>query len=132
MKHIFSTLLALSITNLFATTGDPEQRIKAPVESVVIYLDGAEVNQSKTVTLEAGRNTIIFTGISTRLVSKSIQINAGVDASILSISDKINYLSATAETPKTKQLKDSLKLLTDLIDQLNYEKEYFEHKNKKS
>src|SRR5437016_948825 len=126
MKHIFTFVFALCILNLAAKTGDNEQRVKAPVESVVVYLDGAEITQNKTITLEAGRNTIIFTGISSRLISKSIQINAGADASILSISDKINYLSATVETPKTKQLKDSLKLLTDIIDQLNYEKESFD------
>jgi uncharacterized protein (TIGR02231 family) len=126
MKHILTIAFALCILNLAAKTGDNEQRVKAPVESVVVYLDGAEITQNKTITLEAGRNTIIFTGISSRLISKSIQINAGADASILSISDKINYLSATVETPKTKQLKDSLKLLTDIIDQLNYEQESFE------
>jgi uncharacterized protein (TIGR02231 family) len=126
MKKILTAAFALCILNLAAKTGNNEQRVKAPVESVVVYLDGAEITQNKTIILEAGRNTIIFTGISSRLVSKSIQINAGADASILSISDKINYLSATVETPKTKQLKDSLKLLTDIIDQLNYEQESFE------
>src|ERR1700739_472792 len=122
MKYILTFLFTFILTNFYGINGDNEQRVKAPVESVVVYLDGAEINQSKIVALEAGRNTIIFTGISSHLVSKSIQINAGTDASILSISDKINFLSSAIETPKTKQLKDSLKLLTDIIDQLNYEK----------
>lgn len=130
MKFILSTAFTLCLVNLFATGGDNEQRIKVPVEAVVVYLDGAEITHNKTLTLEAGRNTIVFTGISSRLISKSIQINAGAETSILSISDKINYLGAAAESPKTKQLKDSLKLLTDIIDQFNYEKEAFDIEKK--
>jgi uncharacterized protein (TIGR02231 family) len=126
MKILFSSFLGLFIMNSFAATGDNEQRVKAPVESVVIYLEGAEITQAKTVQLEAGRNTIIFTGISSKLISKSIQINAGPDASILSISDKINYLGTDNLSPKARQLKDSLKMLNDMIGQLNYEKEAFE------
>src|SRR5258708_21200846 len=92
MKNIFTPILTLCLLNSFGNNGDNEQKIKAPVESVVVYLDGAEITQSKTVTFEAGRNTIVFTGISSHLLSKSIQINPGPDVSILSISDKINYL----------------------------------------
>ncbi len=130
MKSILTSLLSISLISLWAANGDNEQRIKAPVESAVVYLDGAEVTHNKTITLEAGRNSIIFTGISSHLISKSIQINAGSDASILSISDKINYLTANIETPKTKQLKDSLKLLRETIEQLNYEKEAYNTEKK--
>jgi len=126
MKNFFTLCLSVGFLNIFATGGDNEQRIKVPVESVVVYLDGAEITQSKSITLEEGRNTLIFTGISARLISKSIQINAGLDASILSISDKINYLERAVETPKIKQLKDSIKILSDVIDQLNYEKEAYD------
>lgn len=126
MKHIFTSCLLLGLLKLSAGNGDNEQRIKTPVESVVVYLDGAEITQSKTISLEEGRNTIVFTGISSRLLSKSIQINAGMDVSILSISDKINYLDAAVETPKIKSLKDSIKLLSDAIDMLNYEKEAYD------
>lgn len=126
MKTFLASCLTLSLSALFAGNGDNEQKVKTPVESVVVYLDGAEVTQSKTLTLEAGRNSIIFTGISSRLISKSIQINAGLDASILSISDKINYLESAIETPKIKQLKDSIRVLSDAIDMLNYEKEAYD------
>jgi uncharacterized protein (TIGR02231 family) len=129
MKNLFTLLFSVSISTLFAGN-DNEQRIKAPVESVVVYLDGAEVTHTKTITLEAGRNAVVFRGISSYVISKSIQINAGNDVSILSISDKINYLTAGTETPKTKQLKDSLKLLNELIEQTNYEKEAYDTEKK--
>ncbi|HXD93757.1 MAG TPA: mucoidy inhibitor MuiA family protein, partial [Bacteroidia bacterium] len=125
MKYILTSLLSICLLNLLAQNTDNEQRLKVPVESTVVYLDGAEVTHNKTVTLEAGRNSIVFTGISSHLISKSVQINAGSDASILSISDKINYLNRGVETPKIKNLKDSLKLLRETLDQLSYEKEAY-------
>ena len=48
------------MTNLFAGIGDNEQRIKVPVESVVVYLDGAEITHNKTVTLESWRYSLFF------------------------------------------------------------------------
>ncbi len=125
MKYILTSLLSICLLNLLAQNTDNEQRLKVPVESTVVYLDGAEVTHNKTVTLEAGRNSIVFTGISSHLISKSVQINAGSDASILSISDKINYLNRGVETPKIKNLKDSLKLLRETLEQLSYEKEAY-------
>ena len=131
MKQALTSLvLSISFFTISASNIDNEQRFKAPVESVVVYLDGAEVTHNKTVTLEAGRNSIVFTGISTRLISKSIQINAGSEVSILSISDKKNYLNTNIETLKTKQLKDSLKNLNEIIEQLNDEKEAYDTEKK--
>jgi uncharacterized protein (TIGR02231 family) len=130
MKYIFTLLFSISLISLSAQNNDKEQRIKVPVESAVVYLDGAEVTHNKTITLEVGRNSIVFTGISSHLISKSIQINAGNDVSILSISDKINYLNSNIETPKTKQLKDSLKLLNETVEQLTYEKEAYSTEKK--
>lgn len=117
--------MTVCLLSLSAQGADNEQRLKVPVESTVVYLDGAEITHNKTVTLEAGRNSVVFTGISSHLISKSVQINAGNDASILSISDKINYLNSSIETPKLKSLKDSIKLLRETVEQLNYEKEAY-------
>lgn len=50
----------MSTINLLAQNTDNEQRIKAPVESAVVYLDGAEVTHNKNITLEAGRNAIVL------------------------------------------------------------------------
>lgn len=130
MRYIFTSLFAISIISLSAQNTDNEQRIKAPVESAVVYLDGAEVTHNKTITLEAGRNAIVFTGISTRLIAKSIQINAGSSVSILSISDKKNYINTNTETSKAKALKDSVKLLNDVVTQLANEKDAYDTEKK--
>ena len=101
------------------------QEISTPVQSAIIYLYGAEVTHSKQVTLNAGRNKIVFVGLSTKLNAKSIQVNNTGDASILAISDAINYFANQKESTKIKQLKDSVQMLTEAISQLNNDKDAY-------
>lgn len=108
-------VLSLFILCGFAakSQNNENQQINAPVKSVILYLDGAEVSQSKQVNLNAGRTVLTFTGLSPKLISKSIQVNVGNDVIVLSVSDKINFLTEQIETPRVKQLKDSIELYTD-------------------
>ncbi|MBL7893082.1 MAG: DUF4139 domain-containing protein [Bacteroidia bacterium] len=107
-----------------------QQEINSPVQSVIVYLDGAEVTQSKQVSLAPGRNKIVFTGLSQKLVSKSVQVNISGDVAILSVSDEINYLSKQDDQPRVKQLKDSVQYLNDALTQLRNEKDaYVTEKN---
>ncbi len=127
-SHHMKTILyaALFIPALIhAQSTIPAQNIQSKVESAILYLDGAELTQKKSISLNPGRNLIVFTGITPKLVSKSVQITASGDVSILSVSDKINYLSLTKENPKVKQLRDSLELIGDNVSQLIYEKEAY-------
>ncbi|MCE3260665.1 MAG: mucoidy inhibitor MuiA family protein, partial [Bacteroidetes bacterium] len=96
-------------------------QVKAPVKSVILYLDGAEVAQSKQVNLNAGRTLVTFTGLSPKLISKSIQVNVGNDVTVLSVSDKINFLTESKETPRLKQIKDSIEMLNDANMQLQWQ-----------
>ena len=120
---IYAALFIPALIHAQATI--PSQNIQSKVESAILYLDGAELTQKKSISLNPGRNLIVFTGITPKLVSKSVQITASGDVSILSVSDKINYLSLTKENPKVKQLKDSLELVGDNVSQLIYEKEAY-------
>ncbi|MGZ3900304.1 MAG: DUF4139 domain-containing protein, partial [Bacteroidia bacterium] len=79
------------------------------------------VAQSKHVSLNPGRTLLTFTGLSPKLISKSIQVNVPPDVMVLSVSDKINFLNTQRITPRGKQLKDSLELFEDANTQGNYE-----------
>lgn len=119
------TALTLLIGFIFAEAFPQKvvtQEIRSDIQSVIVYLDGAEINRSKQVKLAAGRNQLIFKGLSHRLNSKSIQITATGDVSILAISSKLNYLSKVNEKPKIKHLKDSVELINHTITALNDER----------
>ena len=111
--------IAIGITvSINAQNNDPIE-VNTPIKSVILYLDGAEVNQSKPVNLNAGRTMITFTGLSPKFISKSIQVNVGTDVTVLSVSDKINFMSEQKQTPRIKQLNDSIELYNDVVAQIN-------------
>lgn len=121
MKKLLFFLIGQTIGYYAIAQNDATQTITSPVESAIIYLYGAEVTHSQQVNLTAGRNNIVFVGLSPKLVSKSIQVNIGNNVSILSISDAINYMANQKESSRIKQLKDSSVLINDALKNINYE-----------
>jgi len=105
---------------------NPEQRVETPIKAVTLYLDGAEINQQKVVNINAGITSIVFTNLSSKLIPKSIQVNVGDGISVLSVSEKLNFLSQNAESVKVKQLRDSLKTNQYKTQQLIYDKEAYD------
>ncbi len=101
-------------------------QITPVVQSAVVYLDGAELYQKKEVNLNAGRTQITFNGISSKVISKSIQITASGDVNILSVTDKLNFIDQVENSPKTKAIRDSIKLLNENITLLSLDREAYE------
>jgi uncharacterized protein (TIGR02231 family) len=130
MKKLIALLLICPSIAINAQTEDPVIEVSAPVESAIVYLYGAEISQSKQVTLNAGRNRVVFKGLSPKLNSKSIQVSTSGDISILAISDEINYFASKKESDRIRQLRDSVELLNDGIAVINNDKDaYVSEKN---
>ncbi len=122
------TLVSLILFSALKGAFGQEQAIQITpvVQSAVIYLDGAELYQTKQIALNVGRTQITFNGISSKVISKSIQVTAGGDVNILSVTDKLNFIDAVENSPKTKNISDSVKLLNDNLVQLSLEREAYE------
>lgn len=131
MRKLLASAMLVSLAwNSAIAQGEKVQEVTAPIKSVIIYLTNAEVSQSKQVTLEAGRNRITFTGLSAKLIPRSIQATVSGDAAILSVTEQINYLSVITETPRVKQLKDSVLLLNETIARLRGDREAYDIEKK--
>lgn len=114
------------IISALAVAQEQTVQINPVVQSAVVYLDGAELYQTKLVNLNAGRTQITFNGISSKVISKSIQVTASGDVNILSVTDKLNFIDQVENSPKTKAIRDSIKLLNDYITQLSLDREAYE------
>ncbi|MFL5764507.1 MAG: DUF4139 domain-containing protein [Bacteroidia bacterium] len=125
MKNILTSALLLFVLKSYCQVGEIRQEFSTPVQSVIVYLDGAEVNHSKSVKLNPGRNKLVFTGLTPKLDPKSIQVTASGDASILSISNEINYMANQKESARITQLRDSVTILSDAITQQLNDKDAF-------
>lgn len=124
MKSLFCLILLPFLGA--AQLSNPEQRVETPIKGVTLYLDGAEINQQKTLNLNAGITSVVFTNLSSKLIPKSIQVNVGEGISVLSVSEKLNFLNLNSESAKVKQLKDSLKNTQYKTQQLIYDKEAYD------
>ncbi len=112
LKEIMLPVLLSSPFVLHA--GDNEQKIEAPITSVVVYLTGVELIHQKTVTLLPGRNELHFVGLTSKLVPKSIQFTATGEVALLAISNRIDYLFGQKKNDvRLKQLNDSLEMMSD-------------------
>ncbi len=118
-------LMAPMAFGVYGQNVEVAQEVSAPVQSAIVYLYGAEVAHSKQVTLNAGRNKIVFVGLSPKLNAKSIQVSATGDVSILAISDAINYMANQKEGSRIKQLKDSVSTLSEAITEINNDKDAY-------
>ncbi len=126
MKKTLSALFILTNSILsFSQIAELTQEVSSPVQSAIVYLYGAEVSHTKQVNLNAGKNKIVFTGLSPKLTAKSIQVNVAGDITILAISDAINYMENQKENDRIKLLKDSVTILNDAIVNINNDKDAY-------
>jgi uncharacterized protein (TIGR02231 family) len=124
VEKSFFVILTMYTAIAFGQTTETVQ-VKTTVKSVILYLDGAEIYQSKQLNLNAGRTIVVFTGLSPKLISKSIQVNVNPEVTVLSVSDKINFLSEQKDTPRAKQIKDSIENLNDITTQMSWQIDAF-------
>lgn len=121
-----NVVFALLFVQVISFAQEQTIQITPVVQSAVVYLDGAELYQNKQVNLNAGRTQITFNGISSKVISKSIQVTASGDVNILSVTDKLNFMDQVENSPKTKAIRDSIKLLNENITLLSLDREAYE------
>jgi uncharacterized protein (TIGR02231 family) len=123
MKRLTFVLIALIISGFAIAQKENVQKFQPEVKSVVLYLDGVEYGHNLNLNLTAGRNLLIFDGLSAKLDPQSIRVSSSSEVSVLSVSSKIDYLVKNEEKPRVKSLRDSLNLITTKVQMLADEKE---------
>jgi hypothetical protein len=122
MQRPFLTLLCF--LTIFCTCalaqkepGEKETPISSTITSATVFLEGAQVNRTATASIPAGRATLVFTGLTTDLDPKSIQVSAKSNGFIiLSVSRRLNF-----NKPPTTDLEGDK--LYGQIDALDHRKD---------
>ena len=92
--------------------------VSSHVQSVTIYLQGAEVNRkSSSISIPAGQSELVFTDLSSSLNQSSIQVSGTGDLIILSAVFQMNYLGTRKDQNEVKSLKDSIEMINTIINQ---------------
>lgn len=115
----FLGLLSLPV---LAQRAEPTEIKDANIDSVRLYLQGAEVFRSEELVLQPGRNYFVFTGLSSKLYPKSIRVAAASPSvKIRSVTSKTDFLTRREQDRRIRHLEDSTKIVRESIEDLNDE-----------
>ena len=70
------------------------QYINSPIEKVKLFLTSGEMIHQQDITLEKGRNKVIFSGISAFADPQSIRFTSEADYHLLSLSTEMDFIAA--------------------------------------
>lgn len=87
------------------------------LESVRVFMMGAEINRTATATVPSGIGEVVFTGLPVDIDPNSIQISSKGQFTILSVSHRHNYLESPQVSDELKMLQDSLRYYQAQINQ---------------
>lgn len=108
-KAIFFAALLLNVT---LTIAQVEKPVDSKITNVTVFLSKAQITREVKTRIEAGKTTLVVTGLSAALDTESIQAAGKGSFVILGISQRQNFLSELNVPKPLKVLKDSLKYYT--------------------
>ncbi|MBL7939282.1 MAG: DUF4139 domain-containing protein [Flavobacteriales bacterium] len=117
LTSISFLLLATSIQATPVAEG--EKPITSKITEAKVFLSGAQITRSASSSLPTGSNTLVFTGLPQDLDPQSIQVTGKGGYSILSVNQRMNYLT---ESPKKAEIEDLQKRIKQYEHDWNIEK----------
>lgn len=121
--RILMLLIAVFIIN---HAGAQNITTKPQVYAVTVYMLGAELHCSAEAVLPKGKCTVVLPGLSPQLNAGSIRFSVeNSDATILSVSSRINYLNGQGDNKQIRLLKDSVELINDRLTRIAMSRETF-------
>ncbi len=95
----------------------------ASLESVTVFSAGAEMNHTSRITIPAGSSEVVINNVANLLDENSIQIGAGTNVTIMSVTFAKNYLSGQPNSAAYLKLDDSLKAAKSQLRRITNEKD---------
>ena len=123
MKKIF-TIIILCVFVLLSEETSAQQsatgtkQVKSNISEVTVYLDGAEIVREASVEIQKGITTLKFESLSRNIVRNSVQFSSDKDLTILSVTQRNNFL---AKSDKSSELEELEKRLNNLNEKVTSE-----------
>lgn len=123
-KRIFVLVVSIfAIVNLYAKEIPADTKLN----SVTVFLGGAELTHTSQVDVPQGIHEIILENVANNIIGNSLQVGGTGDFVILSVNQRQNYLKAKEKTPQLIILDDSLKLLKADLNKLNNNRQVLQY-----
>jgi hypothetical protein len=120
MKRLIIIIFCLLFSNLFAQE-IKEKEINTDVNEVTVFIEGAQITSQKTVELMEGITILKFVNLSPFIDTKSIQVKADGDITVLSVNHQQNYIDKLQKSEEIKSLESKIETIKN---QLKLEETY--------
>jgi uncharacterized protein (TIGR02231 family) len=107
---IVLSLFLSVITPFTSRAADGEQNVPSTITAAKVFLSGAQVTRNAKSTISAGSATLVFTGLEQDMDPQSIQVTGKGGYSILSVAQRMNYLTESPNSKAITDLKAQIKL----------------------
>jgi len=111
-KSGFIAILTVASSGIASSIFAQTQQ-KLDIEQATVFLTGAQLTSTAKVKLIKGENDILFTNVAGDINQQSITVSAGNGVVVESAVFQNNYLTTQILSPKAKDIKDSIEILTD-------------------
>lgn len=120
MKKIIIIFFCLIFTKIYSQN-ITEKKIITKVNEVTVFIKGAQITRKKTVDLKQGKTLLKFINLSPFIDSKSMQVKATGNVTVLSVNHQQNYLD---KLDKQQELIDFETKLKDIKSKITLEQTY--------
>lgn len=100
-------MLSLLMSNIVHGQLEPIP-VTTKIESVTVFTSGAQISRRGSVYVPAGRNKLIFKGLSADLVKESLTLKAEGAFTLLAVNHQINYLNEAERNQEITRLQAEL------------------------
>lgn len=109
-----SALLLLLTATLHA---QQRKNIESKIDKVTVFREGAQVERSAKLSLAAGKQELVFSGISPGLDKQSIQVKSGDNLVIVSVIHQADHLREQAKQEEIRDLDTKLEAMGEKMEQ---------------
>lgn len=111
-KIVVAILLASLHAPLLAQT---EKNVESAIKDVTVYQQGVLVSRTARCIIPKGKSTLIFSGLSSKIDTKSIQAKISSGATIVSVTHNIDYLNKNKVSKEVSVLEQNRKVIEDSL-----------------
>lgn len=90
---------------IFAQKNPSPAEVKSKIEKVTVFLTGAQVQRTGSISIPQGKTEVIFKGISPNIDRQSIQVKGDGEFTIMSVNHQLNYLEELARREDIAKLE---------------------------
>lgn len=123
----FKLLLIAFITwlTVAAQSGETELRATSTITNVTVYLNQAQITRVAKVNLQAGTTRLVFDRVSPLINLNSIQVKTESNITLLSVSQRNNFLQNDEKPRFIVELEDTLQKTNIALQQIQIRKEAY-------